>query len=564
MVLLGKSGIGKSTWINSFFNFLVLESFERALSEEKVYAPIYTKFKHADMSIQTDSPEERLVTIEVGEKENLCKEFEMGNVTASSTMMPVSHIVEPRDAAYVIRLIDTPGVKSTVGIGDDETTDEVDKANINMILDHISQYPYINAFIVMLKPDEEKLDPTFASILKTLFSQLGESAKKNVIFAFTHSRNCDFQDTKTVSVLSSYLKEINLDINIKDCNVFYFDSSPFRYLATMSKKHTPKEDLLLMKLCWNKSVESCRKMIKYVDEKLEKHDTSETLAVSDAKSIITMVIEPLVRICNINEENIARVKKVYEDLAAQSGLTVLKTVGIREKILTFKTLDKPLTVCSNNKCCEEQNVLEDGQKSHLNLHRKVCCKDCIVPFVPKQVTGSSMLYFCSAMTWSGLCKVCGHSSKEHMHIFYEMDEAERLFQMETKDIVKKKADLELELEFIVDTLAFFSKYLECHSLIKENDIVLARIKQESNKAEQELGRAVTVYTEAEKLVEENNFPIKDEVETEINSFQTELLNVSFREETLDELLLLNTLKNFNVKYSAVDEQLLLYLSLIHI
>jgi len=219
MVLLGKSGIGKSTWINSFFNFLMLDSFESALIEEKVYAPIYTQFKHADMRIETDIPEERLVTINIGEAENLLPECALGNVTASSTKTPVSHIVELKDADYVIRLIDTPGVKSTTGQGDDETTDNVDNANIDMILDHISQYRYINAFIVVLKPEEEKLDPTFASILNTLFGQLGETAKKNVIFAFTHSRNCDFQDTKTVLALSNYLKQSDLDIKIKDGNV---------------------------------------------------------------------------------------------------------------------------------------------------------------------------------------------------------------------------------------------------------------------------------------------------------------------------------------------------------
>jgi len=73
-------------------------------------------------------------------------------------MMPISHIVEPKDADYVIRLIDTPGVKSTIGKGEDNTTDEVDKANIDMILDHIAQYRYINAFIVMLKPDEDHVE----------------------------------------------------------------------------------------------------------------------------------------------------------------------------------------------------------------------------------------------------------------------------------------------------------------------------------------------------------------------------------------------------------------------
>jgi len=57
--MLGKSGIGKSTWVNSFFDFLMLENFDSALNEKKVHAPIYTKFKHADITIKTDSPEKR-------------------------------------------------------------------------------------------------------------------------------------------------------------------------------------------------------------------------------------------------------------------------------------------------------------------------------------------------------------------------------------------------------------------------------------------------------------------------------------------------------------------------
>jgi len=35
----------------------MLENFDSALNEKKVHAPIYTKFKHADITIKTDSPE---------------------------------------------------------------------------------------------------------------------------------------------------------------------------------------------------------------------------------------------------------------------------------------------------------------------------------------------------------------------------------------------------------------------------------------------------------------------------------------------------------------------------
>ena len=139
IILLGKSGVGKSTWINSFFNYLMHESFEAAKDYGPVYAPVCTKFHIADQNVETDNIEERLFTIQVGEKENHCEEYASGNVNASATRMPMSHRLEARDGKYTITLIDTPGVRSTTGRDDEKNSKVIDEENVTYILNHMGR-----------------------------------------------------------------------------------------------------------------------------------------------------------------------------------------------------------------------------------------------------------------------------------------------------------------------------------------------------------------------------------------------------------------------------------------
>lgn len=510
IILLGKSGVGKSTWINSFFNYLMHGSFQSAAENGPVYAPVCTKFHIANQNATTDDISQRLITIQVGEPENHCEEYAAGNLNASATKMPMSHKLEARYGNYNITLIDTPGVRSTIGKDDEKNSKMVDEENVSYILNHMGRYRYINAFVVLLKPDEEKLDHAFASTLKTIFSQLDKSAKEHVVFIFTHSSYCQFDDTKTVVALSRFLKQEGIDIDINMKNVFYFDSSPFRYLATKSHGYQPKEDGFHMFDCWNKSVENCKRMIAYINN-LGKHDTSFNEAINDTKSMIKLIINPLVKICKVNEENINTLNKAYENLATQKGIQV---IYLKEKVLAYKTLDKSMTVCTNIDCfSKERIILEDGKEVIKNLYKPICCKNCKVPFASHDQPGSIMLFFCKAMDWSGNCKICKHPRSEHVHIAYELDEAERRFGMETKDVKKRAQELEMELDIIIGALAFFSQYLDCHSMFKEKGFVDMFIERELTKAIQELGYETQLQSECEKKMQDmedvdwDNLPI---------------------------------------------------------
>ena len=474
------------------------DSFQDASENGPVYAPVCTKFHIANQNVDTDNIVERLATIQIGEPENYCEEFASGNLNSSATKMPMSHRLEARDGNYNITLIDTPGVRSTIGKDNENNSKLVDEENVSYILNHMERYAYINAFVVLLKPDEEKLDHTFALTLKTIFSQLDKSAKKHVVFIFTHSSYCQFDDTKTVVALSNFLKQEGIDIEINMKNVFYFDSSPFRYLATKSHGFRPKENGFLMLDCWIQSVENCKRMISYINS-IGKHDTSFNVAINDTKSLIKLIINPLVKICQVNEENINTLNKAYENLATEKGIQV---IHLKEKVLTYKKLDNSLTVCTNSDCFRKERIVEDGKEVIKNLYDPICCNNCKVPFTSHDEPGSIMLFFCKAMNWSGKCKICKHPRSEHVHIAYELDEAERRFKMETKDVKIRMIELELELDVIINALAFFSQYLDCHSMFMEKGYVDMFLERELTKAVHELGVEVLLQSELQKRVQE--------------------------------------------------------------
>ena len=427
IVLIGRSGVGKSTWINSFFNYILHPSFDSAVREGPVYAPTYSRFKHNDQEAVVNKEDDFgcLVDIQVGDEnqKNVNAEYRKGNTSVSATMFPMAHRLEPRDSELGITLIDTPGFGSTCPDGDASISGVQDKQNINLILNQLGRYPHIDAFVILLKPGQEKLDPGFATYLKTLFSQLDKSAKNNVIFSFTHSKSCNFNDIEHLPALKSFLMH-QVNLIIKPSNVFYFDNSPFRYIAIASNNYQPTENRDQMQYCWDRSVKDCIKMLMHINN-LAAHKTDTIVAINDSKAIIKMIIAPLVFVCKINEENYALVKQTFENLAQKTGRSVIKVkenpviekkpdedekanemisnsavvllqkenvsfiagtdidaavggkevhnedeahneeamdhtdrIEIKEKILTYKKLKKPITVCNNPACFKKQRIKE--------------------------------------------------------------------------------------------------------------------------------------------------------------------------------------------------------------
>lgn len=244
ILLLGETGVGKSTFINAIANYLSFPDLKKAEKENFVLIP--SKF-HVE-----DKYGIRRV-VDTGVKDN--NEFlETGE---SATQDVKTYVFPIYDNKAQVRLIDTPGMGDTRGIKQDDINSE-------NILSYIGKFHELHAICMLFKPNMTRKTAFFEYCIKQILSRLDKSASKNIIFAFTNSRGSDYGPGETVSLLKKMIENIkktppHVDIPLNR-NIFCFDNEAFRYLAAVSKgvefDSSAKEKY---KESWKKSSEQCWK-----------------------------------------------------------------------------------------------------------------------------------------------------------------------------------------------------------------------------------------------------------------------------------------------------------------
>ena len=468
ILILGETGVGKSTWINGFQNYLCFDDLIEAMNSEEIHVLIPSAFSFTD---DTASGEPKMIKIG---KSDSNEGTETGK---SATKAPRSYVFYVGGAR--IHLIDTPGIGDVEGIKND-------KINIDNILSFLTHFEELHAVCILLKPDITRLTKAFTYCIQELLSQLHSSAKENIVFCFTYSRATFYRPGETLTVLNKMFDDKKAGMKATRENSFCFDSEAFRFLACIKNGiKFSQGDIDTFANSWNKSVEETQNLFKYISSKLTPHKVRDTLSMNEAKRIVTAMAKPLALVAQTIAQNVQAADEAKKKmLSADSDIRSIENdIKFSGYDIEFVDVPHPRTVCSHPDCVKHVSVGTEREKNKIYT---VCHSDCYLiwsRFYP-------MFYFCECINYKGNCKTCTHPLRFHMHLTYETKLTQKQFlsaaaqeeikqkgsfkaqQEDLKRKIKSKiTELESEEKLLMQTAAKYSSFLKANAIISYNDSV---------------------------------------------------------------------------------------------
>ncbi|KAM6506301.1 hypothetical protein FSOLCH5_013291 [Fusarium solani] len=421
ILILGRSGVGKSMFINALVNYLKFESLDDAMADTGPLQYIIP----CSFSYQDEGMEDHEVVVG---KESAWERFSRAG--KSSTRKTVTYGFEID--GKTVRFIDTPGINDTAGL-------DQDHENAKDILRMLEYIDKLSAILILLPPNEPRLDATFRFCMTDLLSRLHRDTSKNILFGFTNAGATNFTLGATKAPLDYMLKELKTGIARGESNQYFFDSQGFMFLATY-KQNLP--DMPGGKdyhaTLWAKSAGAVHQLLMTVME-LPTHDVSMTLKLNRTISFLEGMAKPLAKF--ITSTKITQ--KKLEDAERELAEVVAHGGNLAEKAKTKITITVPVrhdlprkrTVCCHPSCISQ---VRDENGVLRTVFKTVCHDNCDVT-VPDEIKGVDGLEYCSPFRrWLQIfvgyeCKRegCKHDWREHMRISYEFRDETRTVDDET-------------------------------------------------------------------------------------------------------------------------------------
>lgn len=212
ILLLGETGVGKTTLVNSLFNYLTYNNLNDAKRN-------FIQLTPTSFQIPCSDYETRLVT--TGTDRNECQD---GGV--SGTQSPVAHLLRYKGRS--IRIIDTAGLGNTRGLAYDER-------NANSLVNYLNQLRHLNGICIVLKPTESRSTVLFNFCIQKVLSQLNRDILNNVVFVFTNTRSSNYKPGDAMRPLQVALINAASPLVLNRETTFCLDNEAFRYLAATSR-----------------------------------------------------------------------------------------------------------------------------------------------------------------------------------------------------------------------------------------------------------------------------------------------------------------------------------------
>ena len=369
IIVIGETGVGKSTWLHCFLNYL-----QGIQIEEKNRYYLFDEKKLQDKYNQEYPGEEK-------------------TSGASVTDTPAIYNIKSTNTFNnPIRLIDTAGFGDVRG----EKYDHKITEDINDLF--TKEIENLHAICLLFKATETRTHDRAKQLLDKLFSLFGDEIKKNIIIVFTFVD--DFNDITAFKTLTDAKSPFyNILGNIKDLPHFEFNNKA--YFSTDIEKFSDTYDI---------NTKNFGKLLKHVFQ-LKQISLESSRKVIKNKFYITNYIN---NICYELEDVI---KKMSSSLKSRDDIKKLKN----ELELKKESPYRKIKVTKNRKEPYEDTYKDYCSSGWLVLYCIKCSKifhrDCKGP----NEGFHSNEYGCNAIgTFSCECSYCDcHYSKHSFHDYIE-------------------------------------------------------------------------------------------------------------------------------------------------
>lgn len=483
ILILGETGVGKSTFINALVNYLEFETLDDAIGAERLNYVIPCAFSMQLMDRTEPNKPIEEKQIKIGARDDEKDGSAGDSATQRTTVYPVTFNMG--ESTLTVRLIDTPGMGDTRGV-------DFDRQNMADILSTLSGYEELHGILILLKSNAARLTITFSYCIKELLTHLHHNAARNMAFGFTNTRISNYTPGDTYGPLKALLsKHPDIGLELSTPTTYCFDSESFRYLAAFKSEVTMPNKVDFDR-SWKQSRDESIRLISHFKTN-PPHKVKNTLSLNGARQLIAELTKPMAEISQIIQSNIAITEDKMQELkdTRLSGDQLRTRLHVQKVQMNAVPLNNPRTVCGKGSCVEVRNDGRDANTA-VTVYKKHCHPVCSLEDVPTDQMAPPGLIRCWAFKNGDSCRRCHHHWSEHLHVLYELEDEtvtvidtaiEQKLKTHANDVTLREtaltqheqriAEYKQEREIIRDAAAKFGVFLRKFSLAPYNDALIA-------------------------------------------------------------------------------------------